>query len=178
MVLLTWFDSGVLLTVSGRSPELVSLAQRDGLCYVKTKTKNYPPPKKNNLEDLEGEPAQTCSRGAHCTAPPPPPPLLSLQPSCPLLPVSWGSRSAGMDGEAGASRCGGMTDSNPGGRCRTGSSGLGRAVAVGVGVGSAGLGPRVAPGDWPAAPPGRVAAELALWLEGPGSASCGLAGAT
>lgn len=91
-----------------------------------------------------------------------PPPLQS---SCPLLLVSWGSLRPGMDGEAGARWCRGMTESNPGGRRRTGSCAPGLGCAWGVGVGSAGPGLRVAPGDRPAAPPGRVARELALWLE-------------
>lgn len=39
--------------------------------------------------------------------------------SCPLLLVSWDTIRQGRDGEAGARWCSGMTESNPGGRCRT-----------------------------------------------------------
>lgn len=56
-----------------------------------------------------------------------------------------------------ARRCRGMTESNPGRRCRTQSSAAG--LGSEVGVGRAGRGLPVARGVWPAAPPGRVSWE-------------------
>lgn len=73
---------------------------------------------------------------------------------CFLLVVPWGDFGTSTHREAVARWCSRMTASNPGGRRRTCILGAGPGSAArGWGLG----GPRVAPGDWPAAPPGRVA---------------------